>query len=103
MKIVNSVIALVLVLFSALIGLFSLGSQEQHDQAIIQHLRQTLALRITFASIVGLICAGAWWGVNFALFKSRLVKTMNLLSIARLLVASVLLGSLVGGSLYCFL
>ena len=103
MKIVNGVIALVLALFSAFIGLFSLDSQEQHDQAITQYLWQTLVLRITFASIIGLICAGAWWGVNFTLFKSRLIKTMNLLSIARLLIASVLLGSFVGGSLYCFL
>jgi hypothetical protein len=103
MKIVNGVIAVVLALFSAFIGLFFLGSQEQHDQAITQYLWQTLALRITFASAIGLICAGAWWSVNFTLFKSRIIKTMNLLSIARLLIASVLLGSFVGGSLYCFL
>ncbi len=103
MKFVNGIAALVLALFSTFMGLFYLGSKEQHDQAVTQHLWQTLALRIAFASSVGLVGAAVCWGVNVSLLKSHLVKSTELHGVARLLIASVLLGTLVGSSLFCFL
>ena len=101
MRIVNSVATLPLALATIAVGLFFMGSKEQHDQMIIQHSWGTLGLRFAFASAVGLVGAGFWWGVNYGLLKSGLVQYINLRETALLVVVGVLSGSLVGALIFC--
>jgi len=99
----NSIVALLLALLTTVLGLFFIGTKEDHDQMITQHLGQTLVLRMAFTSSIGLVGAGLWWGVNAALLKGGLVRHVNLRRTAWLLVGGILAGSLAGALLFCFL
>ncbi|TVT43642.1 hypothetical protein FNT36_06040 [Hymenobacter setariae] len=60
MKWVSYIIALLLALVTAGVGLFFIGAQEQHEELLTYHLWSTLILRFLFASSLGLVGAGLW-------------------------------------------
>jgi hypothetical protein len=101
MRVINTIVALLLTAATALLSLFYLGSQEQHDEAMAQHFWQQLSLRIIFYSVVGQVGAAFWWGVNWLLQKIGFVKGVNLRRTAYLLVASVIIGSVIGALAFC--
>ena len=98
----NSLAAILLAVATALLAQFYLGSQEQHDQVMAQHFWQELNLRFIVCSLVGLVGAGLWWGLNYGLLKSGLVPGINLRKTALLAVVGVMSGSLVGALIFCF-
>jgi hypothetical protein len=101
MRIVNIFVALLLAMAIALLAQFYLGSQEQHDEAMVQHFWGELNLHFVFYSAVGLVGAGLWWSVNYGLVKSGLVQHVNLRQTALLLMAGAIGGALVGALLFC--
>ena len=101
MRIANIVAVILLAVATALLGLFYIGTKEQHAELLKQHFWGTLGLRFVFVSVVGLFGAALWWGVNWGLLKSGLVQDINLRKTALLIVAGVLSGSLVGALIFC--
>jgi len=101
MKFVNAFFALLLAVAAAFLGILFLGFQEQHAEMLEQHFWGTLLLRFIFASVVGLMGAALWWGVNWGLLKSGLVPNINLRKTALLVVAGVLSGALAGALFFC--
>jgi hypothetical protein len=101
MRIVTMLAIVLLASATALLGLFYLGTEEQHAELLAQHFWGTLGLRFVFVGAVGLVGAALWWGVNWALLKSGLVPNINLRKTALLAIAGVMSGSLVGALIFC--
>ena len=101
MRIFNVLAAIILAIMAAFLGLFYLGSEEQHAEAMAQHFWGMLGLRFIFASAGGLVGAALWWGVNWGLLKSGLVPNIKLRKTALLAVVGVMSGSLVGALIFC--
>ncbi|MGI4735272.1 MAG: hypothetical protein ACRYG7_08850 [Janthinobacterium lividum] len=102
MRLVNGTFSLLLAMVTALLSQFFIGSQEQHKQLTEQYFWNTLGLRFTFFSFVGLVGVGLWWGVNYGLLKSGLVPGINLQKTALVLTIGAVSGSLVGALVFCF-
>jgi hypothetical protein len=101
MLIINSLASVVLFGISAGLAMFYIGSAEQHALLMQEHFWSTFALRFGFASILGLVGASMWWGVNILLVKSGFVKSTMPSKIA-LVIAAAPIGALVGTLIFCF-
>lgn len=101
MRIANIVAVILLAMATALLGLFYIGSEEQHAELLEQYFWGTLVLRFVFVSAVGLVGAALWWGVNWVLLKSGLVQRINLRKTALLLIAGAIGGALAGALFFC--
>lgn len=103
MRMTNGIASLALAVATALLAQFYLGSKENHDQAMAQHFWEELNLRFILCSIVGLVGAALWLGVNWLLRKAKFVEEIKLRQTACLLVAGAVSGSLIGAIVFCLL
>jgi hypothetical protein len=98
----NGLVAVLLALATAGIGLLYIGSQEEHTELIERYLWQTLLLRFSIANCLGLMAAGLWWAVIRMLFTKKRGTSVSFRKTAWLLIASSCVGSLVGAVCFCF-
>lgn len=101
MKVLNALVALLLVIATAAVGMLFIGTQEDHILLLKQNFWVVLGIRLLFASAIGLIAAAFWWLMNWLLQKAEFVQEIGLRKTAFLLMVSVMSGSLLGALLFC--
>jgi hypothetical protein len=101
MTIVNYLVSLMLLVVTAGLSMFYIGSIEEHMLLMKEHFWSTFALRFGVASILGLIGTSMWWGMNILLMKSGFLKRDIPNKTALILAASPICGALVGTLIFC--
>lgn len=101
MKYFHILVAMTLALLSFLVGIFWMGTPEEHQQQVQQYFWGTLGLRFLAGLLVGLGGWGGWWLLNLALAKVGLVQRPRLSQKMVRLVAGPALGALAGALLFC--
>jgi hypothetical protein len=97
----NYVVSVLLACSTGVLSLFYIGFMEEHMLLMKEHFWSTFALRFGIASILGLVGASMWWGMNILLMKSGFLKRDIPNKTALILAASPICGALVGTLIFC--
>jgi hypothetical protein len=101
MAIVNYLVSLMLLVVTAGLAMFYIGSMEEHMLLMKAHFWSIFTLRCGIAIIPGLVGASMWWGMNILLIKSGFLRRDIPNKITLILAAGPICGALVGTLIFC--